>query len=40
MIQLVATAPFESRVTSYSGDLIVIVRAGVVSGADGVEVTG
>ena len=34
MSQLVATAPFESSVTSYRGDLIVIVLAGVVSGVD------
>ena len=30
--QLDATAPLESILTSYRGDLIVIVRAGVVSG--------
>lgn len=34
IIQLVATAPFESSVTSYSGDLIVIERLGVVSGVN------
>ncbi len=32
IIQLVASPPFESKVTSYNGDLIVIVRFGVVSG--------
>ena len=38
MIQLVARAPFESSFTSYSGDLIVIVRFGVVSASSGLPV--
>src|SRR5688572_15667606 len=38
--QLVARAPFESSVTSYRGDLMVIVLFGVVSGVTTAAVSG